>query len=47
MDINAKLKASPIGSVRGAPMGRMDWGVTEHRDRSMVMYLQRVRFVGN
>lgn len=45
MDINAKLKASPVGSVRGAPMGRMDWGVAEHRDRSMVMYLQRVRFV--
>ena len=45
MDINAKLKADNVSSVRGAPMGRMNWGLVEHRDRPMMMYLQRVRFI--
>ena len=45
MDINAKLKASNASSVRGADMGRRDWGLSEHRWCPMVMYLQRVRFV--
>ena len=45
MDINAKLKADNVSSVRGAPMGRCDWGLIEHRDRPMMMYLQRVRFI--
>lgn len=45
MDINAMLKADNVSSVRGAPMGRHDWGLIEHRDRPMMMYLQRVRFI--
>ena len=45
MNINAKLKAAPVNCSRGAPMGRSNWGVTEHRERPMMMYLQRVRFV--
>ena len=45
MDINAKLKAAPVYSVRGADMGRRDWGLIEHHERPMTMYLQRVRFV--
>ena len=45
MDINAKLKADNMSSVRGAPMGREDWGLTEHRKRPMMMHLQRVRFI--
>lgn len=45
MDINAKLKASPADSTRGAPMGRENWGLTEHRERPMMMHLQRVKFI--
>ena len=45
MDINAKLKAAPAYSVRGAPMGRMNWGMNDHYKRPMMMYLQRVRLV--
>ena len=45
MNINARLKASNVSFVRGAPMGRCDWGLAEHRDRPMMMYLQRVRFI--
>ena len=45
MDINAKLKASNASSVRGAPMGRADWGLAEHRERHMVMNLQRVKLI--
>ena len=45
MDINAKLKASNASSVRGADMGRRDWGLIEHHERPMMMYLQRVRFI--
>ena len=45
MNINAKLKADNVSSVRGAPMGRCDWGLAEHREHHMVMYLQRVRFI--
>ena len=45
MDINAKLKADNGSSVRGASMGRHDWGLAEHRERPMMMYLQRVRFI--
>ena len=45
MDINAKLKASPASSVRGADMGRRDWGLAEHREHHMVMNLQRVKFI--
>ena len=45
MDINAKLKAAPAYSARGADMGRMNWGLAEHRERPMMMYLQRVRFI--
>ena len=39
MDINAKLKAAPAHSVRGADMGRRDWGLSEHRWCPMMMYL--------
>ena len=45
MDINAKLRASPAYSSRGADMGRRDWGLIEHRNRPMMMHLQRVSFV--
>jgi len=45
MDINAKLKADNVSSVRGAPMGRMNWGMNDHYKRPMMMYLQRVRFI--
>ena len=45
MNINAKLKADTVSSFRGAPMGRSDWGLTEHRWCPMMMYLQRVRFI--
>ena len=45
MDINAKLKAAPVNCSRGAPMGRENWGLIEHRDRPMMMHLQRVRFI--
>ena len=45
MNINAELKSRPVDSVRGAPMGRADWGLIEYRDRPMMMYVQRVRFV--
>lgn len=45
MNINAKLKASNVSSVRGAPMGRCDWGLAEHREHHMVMNLQRVKFI--
>ena len=45
MDINRLLKASPVGSVRGAPMGRCNWGLTEHRNRPMMMYVQRVKLI--
>ena len=45
MDINAKLKASPAYSAHGAPMGRCDWGLAEHREHHMVMNLQRVKFI--
>ena len=45
MDINAKLKAAPAHSVRGADMGRENWGLSEHRWCPMMMYLQRVRFI--
>ena len=45
MNINAKLKADNVSSVRGAPMGRLAWGLIEHRERPMMMYLQRVRFI--
>ena len=45
MNINAKLKASNVSSAYGAPMGRRDWGLAEHREHHMVMYLQRVRFI--
>ena len=45
MNINDKLKADNVSSVRGAPMGRCDWGLAEHRERPMMMYLQRVRFI--
>ena len=45
MNINAKLKADNVSSVRGAPMGRLAWGLIEHRERPMMMYLQRVRLV--
>ena len=45
MDINAKLKAAPTYSVRGANMGRMNWGMNDHYKRPMMMYLQRVRLV--
>ena len=44
MNVNGKLKSRPVGSVRGAPMGRADWGLIEYRDRPMMMYVQRVRF---
>ena len=45
VDINAKLKADPVNYSRGAPMGRRDWGLSEHRWCPMMMYLQRVRLV--
>ena len=45
MDINAKLKASNASSVRGADMGRRDWGLIDHHEHPMTMYLQRVRLV--
>ena len=45
VDINAKLKASNASSVRGAGMGRKNWGLSEHRWCPMMMYLQQVRFV--
>ena len=45
MDINAKLKADPVNCSRGAPMGRRDWGLIEHKNRPMMMHLQRVSFV--
>ena len=45
MDINAKLKADNVSSVRGAPMGRHDWGLAEHREHHMMMSLQRVSFI--
>ena len=45
MNINAKLKADNVSSVRGAPMGRLAWNLSEHRWCPMMMYLQRVRFV--
>ena len=45
MNINAKLKATPAYSARGAPMGRMNWGMNDHHKRPMMMYLQRVRFI--
>ena len=46
MDINAKLKAAHACSVRGADMGRMNWGMNDHYKRPMTMYLQRVRLDG-
>ena len=45
MDINAKLKASNVSSVRGAGMGRENWGLSEHREHHMVMNLQRVKLI--
>lgn len=45
VDINAKLKAAPAHSVRGANMGRLAWNLSEHRWCPMMMYLQRVRLV--
>ena len=45
MDINAKLKANTVSSFRGAPMGRADWGLAEHREHHMVMNLQRVKLI--
>ena len=45
MDINAKLKADPVNCSRGADIGRRDWGLIEHHERPMTMYLQRVRLV--
>ena len=45
MNINAKLKAAPAYSVRGADMGRSDWGLIDHAKTPMMMYLQRVRFI--
>lgn len=45
MNINAKLKTDPVNCSRGAPMGRLAWGLAEHRERPMMMYLQRVRFI--
>ena len=45
MDINAKLKADTVSSFRGAPMGRADWGLAEHREHHMVMNLQRVKLI--
>ena len=45
MDINAKLKAANAVTQRGAAMGRADWGLNEHRNRPMMMYVQRVKFV--
>ena len=45
VDINAKLKADSLCCARGAPIGRMNWGMNDHYKRPMMMYLQRVRFV--
>ena len=45
MNINAELKSSPVSCSRGAPMGRANWGLIEHRERPMMMYLQRVRLI--
>ena len=45
MNINAELKSIPVSCYRGAPMGRADWGLIEHRERPMMMYLQRVRLI--
>ena len=45
MDINAKLKADNVVTQRGAPMGRDAWGLEEHHNRPMMMYVQRVKFI--
>lgn len=45
MDINAKLKADNAVTQRGAAMGRAAWGLEEHRNRPIMMYVQRVKFV--
>ena len=45
MNINAKLKADTVPSFSGAPMGRADWGLAEHREHHMVMNLQRVKLI--
>jgi len=45
MDINAKLKADNAVTQRGVAMGRAAWGLEEHRNRPIMMYVQRVKFV--
>ncbi len=45
MDINAKLKAANAVAQRGAAMGRAAWGLDEHRNSPMMMYVQRVKFI--
>ena len=46
MDINQKLKTDNACSPRGAAMGRKSWGLTEHRTKPMMMYVQRIKLIG-
>lgn len=47
MNINEQLRNTRACSTRGADMGRPNWGLTEHRTRPVMMYLQRVKFIGD
>lgn len=47
MDINQRLKEASGVSQRGAQMGRPNWGLSEHRKRPMMMYVQRIKLIGD
>lgn len=43
MNINEQIRNTWASSIRGADMGRPNWGLPEDRETPMVMYLQRVK----